>query len=266
MVSAVATFTVLSPHRVCRADDTATRAATATMYGGSGRVEVGNNEASPFRYNQQHVGLGAHAVWRPWSAPEGATEGARGGFLQLGMVGEWRLLQLTSCGHLCSRDTNWDVVPEAHGGVRLGIGYDFRNFGIRGGLLYADSPKSRTAETLVMPDVQFRFGSASRGWFELGMGAYDASTMLRPGVYVGGGVVAGDFTIVARYGWHFAIGSFGHTIIQFGGRADVGAMYALLPNLHLGGGVALQNSRGFEPAFGSSRYITEFRAQASLIF
>jgi hypothetical protein len=121
------------------------------------------------------------------------------------------------------------------------------------GLLYLDSPKPRIAETLVVPDVQVRFGPASRGWFELGMGAYNASTMLGPGVYVGGGVVLGDFTIVARYGWHFAIGSFGHTIVQFGGRADVGAMVALLPNLHLGGGAVLQNSRGFAPAFGSSR-------------
>jgi hypothetical protein len=157
-------------------------------------------------------------------------------------------------------------VPEAHGGLRLGIGYDFRNFGVRGGLLYADSPKSRTAEALVVPDVQFRFGPASRGWFELGMGAYDASTMLRPGVYVGGGAVAGDFTIVARYGWHFATGSSGDSIMPFAGRADLGAMVALLPNLRLGVGTALQNSRGFQPAFGSARYVTEFRAQASLTF
>jgi hypothetical protein len=41
---------------------------------------------------------------------------------------------------------------------------------------------------VLLPDVMLRLGRRSVvGWFELGLGAYDASTTLRPGVYIGGG-------------------------------------------------------------------------------
>jgi hypothetical protein len=233
------------------------------MYGGFGPVQEDNFDGPSAHYYQRHAGLGALGVLRPWGAPEGTIQDALGAFLQLGLVGEWRSLRLTSCETSCQADMRPYFVPEAHGGVRLGIGYDFRGVGVRGGVLYAGSPQARIAETVVVPDVQLRFGPRSRAWFELGVGAYDASTALRPGLYAGAAVVIDrDLTIAVHYGWHNALGD----LTQLGGRLDLGATYALYPNLHVGGGGSVHSASHLAKGLDLSSFVTEFRGQASFTF
>src|SRR6185295_7049373 len=134
---------------------------------------------------------GVRVALRPWADPTQRPQA--GTLIYLGATGELRELRLANCGYACPGDLQpGSFEQESHFGARAGVGYDFALFGLRGGALLSVSPDARLAETIVMPDVQLRLGYLDQGWFEAGLGAYDASTTLRPGLYVGGGVPVRD--------------------------------------------------------------------------
>ena len=164
----------------------------------------------------------------------------------LGVTGELRLHRVISCMFLCEPPLEEGWHPEAHFGLRLGIGYDSNWVGVRGGVLYADSVSAWIADLLVSPDLELRFGPRDRMWVELGVGAYDASTSLRPGVYAGFSFLpAKKLTFSLHYGAHAGTGTVGHTVPQIGGRADARVMYEVTPGVQLGVGVSHQESSGF---------------------
>jgi len=251
---------------VCWAGDNTVVDATGTMYGGAGTAEVGNNEGPPARYNERHFGVGALGILHPWDASGGAPGEQLGGFVQFGLVGELRAHELVSCGYSCAGDDRPGFISESHGGVRLGFGYDFRTLGLRGGALFTDSPNARvTRGGIPIPDVQFRFGPRSHGWFEVGLGAYDASTTFRPGVYIGGAaVVAEHLTLSGHYGWHIGIDE--GEAIALGGRLSLGLDYAVRPNLRLGAGASLHNAREFIDLVDFTNTMVEGHARASFAF
>jgi hypothetical protein len=215
-----------------------------SVYGGGGEMRVESDTRPDEVIGELHLGAGSNVVLRPWQTPENLDLGA---FMLFGATGELRLHKPVSCLYLCdANDERWH--PEAHFGLRLGIGYDFDLVGIRGGVLYADAVSAWIAEMFVSPDLQLRFGPRKLMWLELGVGAYDVATSLRPGVYAGLSFMPKSrLTVALHYGAHAGTGNLGNgeRDKQIGGRADVGVMYDLSPRVRLGAGIAHQEASGF---------------------
>jgi hypothetical protein len=229
---------------VCWAEEATARGITGTLYVGAGDAGLSSNEGTPTRYDERHVGAGVLVVLRPWANPKQELREKAGGFVHLGATGELRALRLAECGYACPQDAqSGSFVQEPHFGARAGIGYDFALFGLRGGALLSVSPEARLAETIVMPDVQLRLGYLDQGWFEAGLGAYDASTTLRPGLYIGGGVPLRDFVLLSLHlGLHAGNGRFVGQVFDMGLRGDVGLEFELGARVRLGVGGNLQST------------------------
>lgn len=248
---------------VCWANGPEARDVAVTIHGGGGHSELSNNEGSPTTYDERHVGLGVLGKLHLWSEPSSTPDADLGG-LQLGFVAEARAHRLVDCGYSCAGDERPGFVPEWHFGARVGVGYDFELVGVRGGLLLAAATEARLAEPLLLPDVLVRLGPRRRVWMELGLGAYDASSTLRPGLYVGVVVVAiPRLTASLHYGWHAGTGSLGGTVLQLGDRLDAGLDYRISARLQLGVGGSYQSADGvleLGPGMG------EARARLSFVF
>lgn len=250
----------------CRAEPAAAgprRSIASSVYGGGGESELTSNESGSDIFDERHIGVGGLATLRPWTGPGGETALSYGGFLQLGLTGELRLHRVKSCVFECEEPLDGTWHPEGHFGLRLGIGYDSDLVGLRGGVLYLDSVSALIAELMVSPDVNFRLGRRDSVWVEAGVGAYDASTSLRPGVYAAFSFVPRKpFTVSLHYGLHAGIGSLGHTAIQVGARSDLGVGVDLSPRVRVGAGVSHQAPVGFSFKGG----MWEGRAEASFRF
>jgi hypothetical protein len=130
--------------------------------------------------------------------------------------------------------------------ARVGFGYSWRWFEFRLGVLGAlPDAKMRYAEPLALPDALLRVGNRSWGWFELGLGAYDASTNLRPGIYLGGAFGPERIVrVTAHAGLHLVNGLCCSTVVHVGYRYEVGATHAFNDALSVGVGFALFRAQG----------------------
>ena len=192
-IAVMAAGVILLPHpRVCCAAETTQRGITAGIFAGAGSAEDDNNEGAPDLYDLHRAGGGVLGVLRfSSSQPPTNPERELGFFAQGGAAAEVEWWKQTQCGAFCGAGASFVPGPyrASHKlGWRLGVGYGFSVFEFRVGLLQVlPSQDSMFPTQFVFPDAVLRFGRRSLGWFELGLGAYDASTSLRPGIYIGGG-------------------------------------------------------------------------------
>jgi len=98
------------------------------------------------------------------------------------------------------------------------------------------------AELMLLPDVALRVGPRSILFLTLGLGAYDAPTSLRPGLYAGLSVPVKRLTAFIHYGLHFELGCYGLTVLQLDPRLDFSLTYAVSQAVSVGVGVASQSS------------------------
>jgi len=230
-----------------------------TVYGGAGDTKVPSNEVEDI-YDERHFGLGVLASFPASQAGTEAPE-SRGFIWQLGLTAERRSLRVVLCGYDCqSHPPTSGFVSEGDLGVRAGAGADWSVFGFRAGLLFAGGIHARVAESLPFPDVALRLGTRELLFVTLGLGAYDASTSLRPGLYAGLSVApTKGFVGSIHYGLHFNNGSTGRTVIDLGTRLDFALDYALSPKLSAGLGIALLPT-------GQAQSVTEGRATIGVGF
>jgi hypothetical protein len=124
-------------------------------------------------------------------------------------------------------------------GAGLRLGADWRWFGFGAGALTnyrleAPGQYELARDLPLWPDVLLRFGRRDVLHVDLGLGAYDASTVLRPGLFAGVGVVpVEDWHILAHFGMHQP-GAFGNAVL----RADLAVRRGLGQGMEVGMGVA----------------------------
>ena len=170
--------------------------------------------------------------------PEGFSLGGGGG-------GEYRSFTRTRChDQPCSAAA--DVIPPSRllPAGRANFGFDTKYFGSRLGALAFQRWASNTdgsPTTNVLPDVNLRFGRRLGFHGELGFGAYDVSTILRPGLYVGLGYASGAWAADLRAGVHETFDD------QAGIRADFSARYAISRVVAPGLGVAVSSTQQTTP-------------------
>jgi hypothetical protein len=170
--------------------------------------------------------------------PEGFSIGGGGG-------GEYRGFTRTRCSDVPCSATS-DVIPPSRllPAGRANIGWDSEYFGSRVGALAFQRWASNTdgsPTTNVLPDIYLRFGRRLGFHGELGFGAYDVSTILRPGLYVGLGYASGAWAADLRVGGHETFDD------QAGLRADLSARYAISRVVAPGLGVAVSSTQQTTP-------------------
>lgn len=231
----------------------------AAVHGGAGTIYVGSNEVEDI-YDQRHFGLGLLASF-PASQLRPEQPESHGFMWQVGLTAERRSLRAVLCGYGCRPHPQTSgFVNEAHLGIRAGAGSDGHWVGFRAGLLMAGGIEARVAQRLIFPDLAFRAGPRELVFFSVGLGAYNASTSLRPGLYGGLSVVPlkgliGSF----HYGGHFNNGSLGDTVFQLDSRLDFALDYALSRKVSVGLGIARLTS-------GRSEGVTEGYGSVALGF
>lgn len=248
---AVGAVSLVQHPAACWAADTTGQGVTASVYAGGGHVEEPNNESSPDEFDEYRAGLGAVGIVRFKGARDGVAE--LGGFALLAASFELERLRQTACSFGCDRQQSEPGYhSERHFAGRVNVGYGFRLVELRVGALAAlPDSDARLAEPLLMPEVAMRLGRRSVGWFELGLGAYDASTNFRPGVYVGGAYGPDDVVRVSgHFGVHLPNGLCCSTVAFLGFRSELGLERALTDELRVGLGAAAYNADVFE---GSAR-------------
>ncbi len=231
-VAAVLAAVILVQHpHACWAAETTQPQASVSFYGGAGTVSIANNESGPDEYEVRRAGAGVYGVIRFNHEGEGTapSERERGFFLAAGLSAESDWVKQTRCFVSCPQGVSSAAVSnstyqrESEAGLRVGAGYSFSLFEFRvGGLATLPGKDAAFVKPLLVPDVLLRVGSRPRGWFELGLGAYDASTVLRPGLFIGGSVLSPEqVRITAHLGLHLVYGSWESTLQPFGGMADI---------------------------------------------
>lgn len=234
--------TLLSQSAPTWAADTTVRGVSTSIYAGGGKVAEPNNEGAPAEYDEHREGIGATGILKL----EGGKE--QGSYLLLAATFELESLRQTACGWYCSQEQEAEFgsfQTEAHFAGRVGFGYAWRLMELRGGVLFAlPGAGAALADPLLMPEVLLRFGPQRVGWFELGLGAYDASTALRPGLFVGGaaGSLEDAVRVSGHFGLHLANGLCCSTVTQLGFRGEVLVEHAFTPTVIGGGGVALTSA------------------------
>jgi hypothetical protein len=242
----------------CEAAETTERGVSATVYGGAGELREPNNESFENAYRIRRFGAGVLGVWR--FANQRATSDPRELFVALGATFEVEGSHRTLCGYGCpyyglpSPGPGQSDTTATHFAARLGAGYTFSLFEFRAGVLTAQPDRDITyAEPLWMPDVMVRFGRRRIGWFELGIGAYDASTALRPGAYLGGALGSpAAVRVSGHFGLHMPNGLCCSTVPHFGFRGELSAERAFSDSIAAGVGAAVM---GELVAEGSARLI-----------
>lgn len=170
--------------------------------------------------------------------PNGFSIGGGGG-------GEHRAFTRTACNNDPCSSTS-DVIPPSRlmGGGRANVGYDTDYFGVRLGALafqrWASNVDS-SPTSYVIPDVNLRFGRRLGFHGEVGFGAYDVSTILRPGLYIGLGYASGAWAADLRGGVHETFDD------QAGVRVDLSARYAISRVVAPGLGIALSSAEQISP-------------------
>ncbi|MDB4939495.1 MAG: hypothetical protein JWP87_6467 [Labilithrix sp.] len=170
--------------------------------------------------------------------PHGFSLGAGGG-------AEYRAYTRIACNDTpCSAQT--DAIPPTRmlGAGRAGFGYDWDYFGLRVGALvfqrWADNDDKSLSAT-VLPDIDLRFGRRAGFHGALGFGAYNLSTISRPGAYLGMGYGSGPWAFDLRGGAHLTFDD------QVGIRGDVSMRYAVSRVVAPGLGLAVSSAEQLSP-------------------
>jgi hypothetical protein len=245
-VLALASVIVLLQTGVGWAAETTVRGASGSMYAGAGKLTEPNNESGNDEYDVKRLGVGALGVWRPGRQQLREPNEESGFFAAFGGTFELEDSLHTVCsgyGSPCSSAGGSPRYLAQHVAARLGAGYSWRLFEFRIGALAAlPDANVSYAQALLMPDVVVRIGQRSSGWFELGLGAYDASTNLRPGLYLGGALGSEErVRVSAHFGVHFVNGLCCSTVFSAGYRGELSASHAVTDKLSLGLGAAVMD-------------------------
>ena len=265
-VFALAGVTTLLQPRVGWAAETTVRGVSAGVYAGAGGLVEPDNESGTGQYDVKRLGVGALGVWRVDRPRLREREQQSGFFAALGATFELEDSRRTGCGAFdcfLQTQTNERYLAK-HVATRLGAGYSWPIFEFRVGALAAlPDANVSYAEPLLLPDVMLRIGPRSIGWFELGLGAYDASTNLRPGLYLGGAVGSEQqLRVTAHFGLHFVNGLCCSTVVSAGYRGEVAASRALSDSVSLGLGIAFMNAS----ASYADRSVVEGSAHVALAY
>ena len=241
----VAGVSLLQQSRACWAAETTQQGVTASAFASGGEMIDANNESSADAFDVARAGLGAVGVLRVRERsdpPPGASQHGLGFFALAGAAAELESSKQTWCGEGCDiGDGRQGPVSQPHElaskvGARLGVGYSFSLVEFRlGGIFVLPSSDSVFPDSIWSPDVMIRVGPRRLGWFELGLGAYDASTMLRPGAYLGGG--GGNvetLRVTGHAGIHLVNGLCCQTLMPFGGLAALDVEHAVSPTVIAG--------------------------------
>jgi len=223
-------------------------------------MEDASNESGAAAYDVHRLGLGMYGVLRfgreadvargaaarsapATDEPPPVTRQAPGAFLLAGVAAELEWTRLIQCGYACL-DTSAGDPPVMPGpsvlaskvGLRMGAGYSFSLVEFRVGALgVVPSAGSAFPDPIWSPDVLLRIGPRNVGWGELGFGAYDGSTALRPGAYVGGGGGRVDLVrVTGHLGIHLVNGLCCQTTLPFGLIAQLGVDRAISRSLIAG--------------------------------
>jgi hypothetical protein len=173
----------------------------------------------------------------PELEPHGPWIGGGGG-------GEYRDFKRLACNE--TPCTNSDVVPRGLllGAGRANVGYDWDYFGVRVGALAFQIWKNnedRDPTAYVLPDAEFRFGRRAGFHGGLGFGAYNVSTIFRPGAYLAIGYADGRWAADLRGGLHAVFDG------AIGGRVDLSGRYAVSQVVAPGLGLALNTATKVTP-------------------
>jgi hypothetical protein len=165
--------------------------------------------------------------------------------LGLGGGAEYRGYTRLACNDTpCSAQV--DAIPPARllGAGRAGFGYDWDYFGLRAGALvfqrWADND-DRSLTAIVLPDVDFRFGRRAGFHGGFGFGAYNVSTISRPGAYLALGYASGAWAADLRYGGHLTFDD------QVGMRGDLSVRYGVSRVVAPGLGLAISSAEQISP-------------------
>jgi hypothetical protein len=230
--------------------------ARASYGGVGGHVRIYTDDRAPRPPEEEPSNAGAlqpdsnEAMPQPPPPPPGSDEATLdiepdGFSLGGGGGGEYRAFTRTACSDQpCSSTT--DVIPPSRllAGGRANIGYDTSYFGARVGALVFQrwaSNVDRSPTNDVLPDIDLRFGRRLGVHGELGFGAYDVSTIMRPGLYLGVGYASGAWAADLRGGVHETFDD------QAGVRADLSARYAITRVVAPGLGVAVSSAERISP-------------------
>jgi len=206
--------------------ESAIYAEFGSVYAGAGDTFAG--------YHEQAAGLGLLGTLRLGSDDSAAPKGT---LLLVGITQELSALQLYSCGEFCNMRKPTDTTTAA----RAGLGWDSRWIGVRGGVIVReDRDFSRGAEFI--PDLALRLGPLDEFDFTLGLGAYDAPTTTRPGLYLG---FASQFSPRLSAAFHIGLHD---ALDDLTLRTDATFNYRLAHALSLGLGLAVQGV-GVDVAF-----------------
>ena len=241
----VAGVSLLQQSRACRAAETTQQGVTASAFASDGEMMDSQSGSSADVFDVARVGMGAVAVLRVRERsdpPPGASQHGLGFFALAGAAAELESTKQTWCEEGCNiGDGRQGPVSQPHElafkvGARLGVGYSFSLVEFRlGGLFVLPSSDSVFPDRMWSPDVLIRVGPRRLGWFELGLGAYDASTMLRPGAYLGGG--GGNvetLRVTGHVGIHLVNGLCCRTSMPFGVMAALDVERAVSPTVIVG--------------------------------
>jgi hypothetical protein len=147
------------------------------------------------------------------SAPDAASALPDGLSLGLGLARENRSYTLIDCrlaadGVIGKTPASCALPPTGPvSALNASVGYDSRGFGMRLGFLYYgryEGAADPEPAYKVIPEGSFRVGPRQAPHFLFGLGSYDASTMLRPGLWLGGNIPIGtdSFTFGGHLGVH----------------------------------------------------------------
>lgn len=254
----IASVSLLQQTHACWAAETTQQGIAGSVFAGTGEMIDSNNEDGGDAYDVNRLGFGWLGVLRFEGRPEAAApslpepseteavpapERNLGAFVQAGIVAELEWTRLTYCGDFCRWAPGGEEVvtpgPSRQApkvGLRAGGGYSFSLVEFRVGLLRVmPGSDSVFPDPIWSPDVQLRVGRRSLGWFELGFGAYDASTTLRPGLYVGGGGGQVEaLRISGHLGIHLVNGLCCSSVVPFGGIVQLDVEHAVSDSLVAG--------------------------------
>ena len=262
----VSSVILLQRSSVCWAAETTPFGVSATLYGGAGTLTVPNNEEGPDEYQVARMGLGVLGIWRAAAPDASKQHGETSGFFALlGGVFELDSSLHSVCGYECSRPSDeGERYLAKHFAARLGLGYSFPIFEFRLGALAArPDPHVAYAGPMLIPEVMARIGRRSIGWFELGLGAYSASTNFRPGLYVGGALGSERrLQVSAHIGVHLVNGLCCHTVTMPGRAGELSVAHAFSSSMTGSAGINVFVAQSSSDA----RFVGEGSARLAFAF
>jgi hypothetical protein len=161
------------------------------------------------RYHPEHAGAPRAEVQPAPDSDPADVESAPHGFAASAAVAtEYVSARVSECdGYYCGTSPVGSRVEGLRHGERATIGYDWRYFGIHGGVnLHTPLEPNRIGGfgQSGFPEFLLRFGRLDVVRFEAGLGSYNAPTLLRPGAFLGLGFATHNgWDFVWHYGMHW---------------------------------------------------------------